>query len=69
MDLPINKEELDEIVDSLCNEHWDYNKREFRSKLYYKMKLVIERGTSFKYEYVDCIQVEEIIFNENNFYF
>ena len=42
MDLPINKEELDEIVDSLCNEHWDYNKREFRSKLYYKMKLVKE---------------------------
>ena len=42
MDLPINKEELDEIVDSLCNEHWDWNKREFRSKLYNKMKLVKE---------------------------
>ena len=40
MDLPINKEELDEIVDSLCNEHWDYDKRGFRSELYNKMKLV-----------------------------
>ena len=42
MDLPINKEEFDEIVDALCSEHCDYNKREFRSKLYYKMKLVKE---------------------------
>ena len=42
MDLPIDKQEFDEIIDSLCNEHWDYNKREFRSKLYHKMKLVQE---------------------------
>ena len=40
MDLPINKEEFDEIVDALCNEHWDYNKREFRDELSQKMKLV-----------------------------
>ena len=40
MDLPIDKEEFDEIVDALCNEHWDWNKREFRSNLYQKMKLV-----------------------------
>ena len=42
MDLPINKEELDEIVDALCSEHWIPNKREFRDKLYQKMKLVKE---------------------------
>ena len=42
MDLPINKEEFDEIVDALCNEHSDWNKREFRDKLYQKMKLVKE---------------------------
>ena len=42
MDLPINKEELDEIVDALCSEHWKPNKREFRDKLYQKMKLVKE---------------------------
>ena len=42
MDLPINKEEFDEIVDALCNEHWHWNKREFRHKLYQKMKLVKE---------------------------
>ena len=42
MDLPINKEEFDEIVDALCSEHWDWNKREFRSNLYQKMKTVQE---------------------------
>ena len=42
MDLPINREEFDEIVDALCSEHWDWNKREFRDKLYQKMKLVKE---------------------------
>ena len=42
MDLPINKEEFDEIVDALCSEHWDWNKREFRSNLYQKMKSVQE---------------------------
>ena len=42
MDLPINKEELDEIVDALCNEHWDWHKREFRNKLYHKMNLIKE---------------------------
>ena len=40
MDLPINKEEFDEIVDALCNEHWEPSKREFRSDLYQKMLLV-----------------------------
>ena len=40
MDLPINKEEFDEIVDALCSEHWDFQKREFRNELYLKMKLV-----------------------------
>ena len=40
MDLPIDKEEFDDIVDALCCEHWDCNKREFRDKLYQKMKLV-----------------------------
>ena len=40
MDLPINKEEFDDIVDALCCEHWDWNKRESRDKLYQKMKLV-----------------------------
>ena len=40
MDLPIDKEEFDDIVDALCCEHWDWNKREFRDKLYQKMKLV-----------------------------
>ena len=38
MDLPINKEEFDEIVDALCSEHWDWNKREYRSQLHQKMK-------------------------------
>ena len=42
MDLPINKEEFDEIVDALCNEHWQPNKREFRNELSQKMKLVKE---------------------------
>jgi len=42
MDLPINKEEFDEIVDALCNEHWEPSKREFRDNLYQKMKLVKE---------------------------
>jgi len=42
MDLPINKEEFDEIVDALCSEHWDWKKREFRDKLYQKMKLIKE---------------------------
>ena len=30
MDLPIDKEEFDDIVDALCSEHWDWQKREFR---------------------------------------
>ena len=42
MDLPINKEEFDEIVDALCSEHSDYNKREYRDNLYQKMRLVKE---------------------------
>ena len=42
MDLPIDKQEFDEIVDALCNEHYDWDKREFRSNLYHKMKLVQE---------------------------
>ena len=42
MDLPINKEEFDEIVDALCSEHSDYNKREYRDNLYQKMRLVQE---------------------------
>ena len=42
MDLPINKQEFDEIVDALCNEHYDWDKREFRSNLYQKMKTVQE---------------------------
>ena len=42
MDLPIDKQEFDEIVDALCNEHYDWDKREFRSNLYQKMKLVQE---------------------------
>ena len=40
MDLPINKEEFDDIVDALCCEHWDIHKRQFRDELYRKMKLV-----------------------------
>ena len=40
MDLPINKEEFDEIVDALCSEHADWSKRQFRDDLYQKMKLV-----------------------------
>ena len=40
MDLPIDKKEFDDIVDALCSEHHDWNKREFRDKLYQKMKLV-----------------------------
>mgnify|MGYP001194818418 CR=1 FL=1 len=40
MDLPINKEEFDEIVDALCSEHHDYAKREYRDNLYQKMRLV-----------------------------
>ena len=40
MDLPINKEEFDDIVDALCSEHVDWGKRQFRSDLYQKMKLV-----------------------------
>ena len=40
MDLPIDKEEFDDIVDALCSEHHDWEKREFRDKLYQKMKLV-----------------------------
>ena len=42
MDLPITKEEFDEIVEALCKEHWDYNKRKFRQNLYEKMKLIQE---------------------------
>ena len=42
MDLPIDKQEFDEIVDALCNEHYDWDKREFRSNLYQKMKVVQE---------------------------
>ncbi len=42
MDLPIDKKEFDEIVDALCSEHWDIHKRQFRDKLYRKMKLVKE---------------------------
>ena len=42
MDLTIDKQEFDEIVDALCNEHYDWDKREFRSNLYQKMKLVQE---------------------------
>ena len=42
MDLPIDKQEFDEIVDALCNERYDWDKREFRSNLYQKMKLVQE---------------------------
>tara|TARA_B100001029_G_scaffold122308_1_gene101715 strand:+ start:831 stop:1025 length:195 start_codon:yes stop_codon:yes gene_type:complete len=42
MDLPIDKQEFDEIVDALCNEHYDWDKREFRSNLYQKMKTVQE---------------------------
>ena len=38
MDLPINKEEFDDIVDALCSEHHDWDKRQFRSDLYQKMK-------------------------------
>ena len=40
MDLPIDKEEFDDIVDALCSEHADWDKRQFRSDLYQKMKLV-----------------------------
>ena len=40
MDLPINKEEFDDIVDALCYENHDWDKRQFRSDLYQKMKLV-----------------------------
>ena len=40
MDLPINKEEFDDIVDALCSEHADWDKRRFRDDLYQKMKLV-----------------------------
>ena len=40
MDLPINKEEFDDIVDALCSEHADWDKRQFRDDLYQKMKLV-----------------------------
>ena len=40
MDLPIDKEEFDDIVDALCSEHHDWDKREFRYNLYLKMKLV-----------------------------
>ena len=42
MDLPIDKQEFDEIVDALCNEHYDWDKREFRSNIYQNMKLVKE---------------------------
>ena len=40
MDLPIDKKEFDDIVDALCSEHHDWEKREFRDNLYQKMKLV-----------------------------
>ena len=40
MDLPIDKEEFDEIVDALCSEHVDPRKREYRDKLHSKMKLL-----------------------------
>ena len=40
MDLPINKEEFDDIVDALCSEHVDWDMRQFRDDLYQKMKLV-----------------------------
>ena len=40
MDLPINKEEFDDIVDALCSEHADWDKSQFRHDLYQKMKLV-----------------------------
>ena len=40
MDLPIDKKEFDEIVDALCSEHVDPRKREYRDKLYSKMKLL-----------------------------
>ena len=34
----LTKKELDEIVDALCCEHWDWNKRDYRSQLHQKMK-------------------------------
>ena len=37
MDLPIDKKEFDDIVDDLCSEHNDWNKREFRDKLFQKI--------------------------------
>ena len=40
MDLPIDKEEFDDIVDALCCEHADWHRRQFRDDLYQKMKLV-----------------------------
>ena len=34
----LSKDELDEIVDALCCEHWDWIKRDYRSQLPQKMK-------------------------------
>ena len=34
----LSKKELDEIVDALCCEHWDWNKRDYRSQLHQQMK-------------------------------
>jgi hypothetical protein len=40
MDLPIDKKEFDEIVEALCCEHVEPHKREYRDKLYSKLKLL-----------------------------
>jgi len=40
MDLPIDKKELDEIVDALCSEHVVPSKREYRDKLHGKLKVI-----------------------------
>ena len=34
----LSKDELDEIVDALCCEQWDWKKREYRDQLHQKMK-------------------------------
>ena len=35
----LSKDELDEIVDALCCEHWDWNKRDYRSQLHQRWKI------------------------------
>ena len=36
--IELSKDELNEIVDALCIEHYDWKKREYREELYQKMK-------------------------------